>query len=133
MKKIEKLITAAQCRRSAQIFIIGSILAVIVPPLIMVWVAASIFVYASAAHHPDQRVVEYQRWAGYRFYGITGSLVVLLNFTGELKALLGGTFTMWMTVWAVCVLVVVPLGIRDLMRIGRENWRDLTIEVEAHE
>ncbi|MDD5240366.1 MAG: hypothetical protein PHG47_01455 [Sulfuricella sp.] len=133
MKKIEKIISAAQCRRSAQIFLIGSMLAVIFPPLIMVWIAASIFVYASAAHHPDCRVGEYQRWAGYRFYGVVGTLVVILNFTGELKALLGGTVNMWLTVWAVCVLVVVPLGIRDMVRINRENWQDMTVEVEAHE
>lgn len=133
MKKVEKIISAAQCRRSAQIFLFGSILAVMVPPLIMVWIAASIFVYASAAHHPDRRVGEYQRWAGYRFYGITGSLVVILNFTGELKELLGGNVNMWLTVWAVCIMVVVPLGIWDLIRISRENWRDMAVEVEVHE
>lgn len=133
MKKIEKIISAAQCRRSAQLFLVGSILAVIVPPLIMVWIAASIFIYASVAHHPDHRVREYQRWAGYRFYGIAGALVVILNFTGELKSLLGGAFNMWLTVWAVSLLVVLPLGIWDLIRISRENWQDMAVEVEVHE
>ncbi|MHB1292911.1 MAG: hypothetical protein ACYCY5_12110 [Sulfuricella sp.] len=133
MKKLERQITAAQCRRSAQIFIIGSMLAVIIPPLIMVWIAASIFIYASVAHHPDYRVREYQRWAGYRFYGIAGTLVVILNFAGPLKALLGGTFNMLATVWAVSLLVVVPLGIRDLIRISRENWQDMMTMVEVHE
>ncbi|MHB9100469.1 MAG: hypothetical protein ACYC2E_02970 [Sulfuricella sp.] len=133
MKKLERQITAAQCRRSAQIFIIGSMLAVIIPPLIMVWIAASIFIYASVAHHPDHRVREYQRWAGYRFYGIAGTLVVILNFAGPLKALLGGTFNMLATVWVVSLLVVVPLGIRDLIRISRENWQDMMTMVEVHE
>lgn len=133
MKKLERQITAAQCRRSAQIFIIGSMLAVIIPPLTMVWIAASIFIYASVAHHPDQRVREYQRWAGYRFYGIAGTLVVILNFAGPLKALLGGTFNMLAAVWAVSLLVVVPLGIRDLIRISRENWQDMMTVVEVHE
>lgn len=133
MKKVEKLINAMHCRRSAQLFIIGSIISVLVPPLIMVWIAASIFVYASVAHHPDHRVREYQRWAGYRFYGIAGTLVVILNFTGELRALLGSSFNMWMTVWAVSFLVVVPLGIWDLIRISRENWQDMLVEVEVHE
>ena len=133
MKKVERIISAAQCRRAAQMFLIGSMLAVVIPPLIMVWIAASIFVYASAAHHPDPRVGEYQRWAGYRFYGIAGTLVVILNFTGELKALLGGTSNMWMTVWAVSFLAVVPLGIWDLIRISRERWQDMTVEVEVHE
>lgn len=133
MNTVEKLISANQCRRSAQLFIIGSMIAVLVPPLVMIWIAASIFVYASVAHHPDLRVREYQRWAGYRFYGIAGTLVVILNFTGEMKALLGGAFNMWATVWAVSIMIVVPSGIRDLIRISRENWQDMKVEVEVHE
>ncbi len=133
MKTVEKWVSAAQCRRSAQIFIIGSMIAVLVPPLLMVWIAASIFAYASVAHHPDMRVREYQRWAGYRFYGLVGTLIVVLNFSGELKALLGGGMNLLFTVWAVSILVVVPLGIRDLIRISRENWQDMKVEVQVHE
>jgi hypothetical protein len=133
MKTVEKLISAAQCRRSAQIFIIGSMISVLVPPLLMVWIAASIFAYASVAHHPDLRVREYQRWAGYRFYGLVGSLIVVLNFSGEMKAWLGGGMNLVFTVWALSLLVVVPLGIRDLIRIHRENWQDMKVEVQVHE
>lgn len=133
MKTVEKLVSAAQCRRSAQIFIIGSMIAVLVPPLLMVWIAASIFAYASVAHHPDMRVREYQRWAGYRFYGLVGTLIVVLNFSGEMKDLLGGGMNLLFTVWALSLLVVVPLGIRDLIRIHRENWQDMMVEVQVHE
>ncbi|HUX62480.1 hypothetical protein [Sulfuricella sp.] len=133
MKTVEKLISAAQCRRSAQIFIIGSIIAVLVPPLLMVWIAASIFAYASIAHHPDMRVREYQRWAGYRFYGLVGTLVVVLNFSGAMQAWLGGGKNLVFTVWVVSLLVIVPLGIRDLIRISRENWQDMWVEVQVHE
>lgn len=133
MKTVEKLISAAQCRRSAQIFIIGSMIAVLVPPLLMVWIAASIFAYASVAHHPDLRVREYQRWAGYRFYGLVGTLIVVLNFSSEMKAFLGGGMNLVFTVWALSLLVVVPLGIRDLIRIHRENWQDMRVEVQVHE
>lgn len=133
MKTTEKWVSAAQCRRSAQMFIIGSMLAVVVFPLIMIWIAASIFVYASAAHHPDRRVGEFQRWAGYRFYGLVGSLVVVLNFSGEMKAALGGGMNLLLAVWIVSVLVVVPLGIWDLIRISRENWQDMRVEVPVHE
>lgn len=133
MKTIEKRVSAAQCRRSAQLFILGSILAVVVFPLIMVWIAASIFVYASAAHHPDRRVGEFQRWAGYRFYGLVGTLVVTLNFSGEMKAWVGGGVNLLIAVWVVSLLVVVPLGIRDLIRISRENWQDMLVEVPVHE
>lgn len=133
MKTVEKLISASQCRRSAQIFIIGSIISVLVPPLLMVWIAASIFAYASVAHHPDMRVREYQRWAGYRFYGLVGTLVVVLNFSGAMQAWLGGGMNLVFTVWVVSLLVVVPLGIRDLIRISRENWQDMLVEVQVHE
>jgi len=131
MKTVEKMVSAAQCRRSAQIFIIGSMIAVLVPPLLMVWIAASIFAYAAIAHHPDMRVREYQRWAGYRFYGLVGTLIVVLNFSGELKDVLGGGMNLLFTVWALSLLVVVPLGIRDLIRISRENWQDMMVEVEV--
>jgi len=133
MKTVTKLVTAANCRRSAQIFIIGSMISVLVPPLIMVWVAASIFAYAAVAHHPDLRVREYQRWAGYRFYGLVGSLIVVLNFSGDMKIWVGGTTNLLYAVWALSLLVVVPLGIRDLIRISRENWQDMSVEVPVHE
>jgi hypothetical protein len=133
MKTIEKLISASQCRGSAQIFIIGSIISVLVPPLLMIWIAASIFAYASVAHHPDMRVREYQRWAGYRFYGLVGTLVVALNFSGAMKDWLGGGMNLLLTVWAVSLLVIVPFGIRDLIRIRRENWQDILVEVQVHE
>lgn len=133
MKTVEKLISASQCRSSAQIFIIGSIISVLVPPLLMIWIAASIFAYASVAHHPDIRVREYQRWAGYRFYGLVGTLVVVLNFSGAMNAWVGGGKNLLLTVWAVSILVIVPLGIRDLIRIRRENWQDILVEVPVHE
>ena len=133
VKKVEKIISAGQCKLSARVFNIGSIIAALLPVLAPIWIAGSIFTYAAVAHHPDSRVGEYTRWAGYRFYGVAGSFVVILNFSGELKALLGGALNMWLTVWAIGILVVVPLGLRDLYRSGKENWQDLTVEVEVHE
>ena len=133
VKKVEKVISAGQCKFSARIFNIGSIIAVLSVVLIPIWIAGSIFTYAAVAHHPDSRVGEYNRWGGYRFYGLVGSLVVVLNFTGEMKAMLGGATNMWLTVYLVGVLVVVPLGLRDIYRAGKESWRDMTVELEVHE
>lgn len=133
LKKVEKIISAGQCKLSARVFNIGSIIATLLPVLAPIWIAGSIFTYAAVAHHPDSRVGEYTRWAGYRFYGVAGSFVIILNFSGELKALLGGALNMWLAVWAVGILVVVPLGLRDLYRAGRENWQDLTVEAEVDE
>jgi hypothetical protein len=33
-------------------------------------------------------------------------------------------------IWGFAILVVVVPGIRDLMRADRENWQDMTVEVE---
>jgi len=133
MKKVEKLITAGQCKFAARIFNIGSIIAVMSVVLIPIWIAGSIFTYAGIAHHPNHDVREFNRWAGYRFYGLVGSLVVILNFTGEMKAMLGGTFNMWLTVYIVNCLVVVPLGLRDIYRASKKEWQDMTVEVEVYE
>jgi hypothetical protein len=98
------------------------------PPL-MIWLAASIFVYASIAHHPNQRTRHYHRWAGYRFYGATGAMVV---FGQLIYGILGG-WNGLMGVWALLFLVVVPWGLYDIWRAGREDWQDMTIEVAIHE
>lgn len=133
VKKVDKVISAGQCKFAARIFNIGSIIAVLSVVLIPIWIAGSIFTYAAIAHHPNHDVREFNRWAGYRFYGLVGSLVVILNFTGEMKAMMGGSFNMWLTVYIVNALVVVPLGLRDIYRAGKHEWQDMTVEVEVHE
>jgi hypothetical protein len=98
------------------------------PPL-MIWLAASIFVYASIAHHPNPRTREYHRWAGYRFYGATGAMVV----AGQpIYGLLGG-WNGLAAVWALMFLIVVPPGLVSIWKAARENWEDMTIEVAIYE
>lgn len=126
----ENLITAKQQKFSAQILNWASICAVLLPPLILLWIAASIFTYAAIAHHPNQRVVSYLRPAGYRFYGLVGSLVVILNYTGQLRQFLGGSVNMWLAVWVVSLLVILPLGFRDIYRVAREDWQDMRVATE---
>jgi hypothetical protein len=151
--KVKRVISAKSSRFSAQLFNIASVAAVTAgisalllgkllashkigflpfvlsfPPL-MIWLAASIFVYASIAHHPNQRTRHYHRWAGYRFYGATGAMVV---FGQLIYGILGG-WNGLMGVWALLFLVVVPWGLYDIWRAGREDWQDMTIEVAIHE
>lgn len=95
------------------------------PPL-MIWLGASIFVYASIAHHPNARAVHYNRWAGYRFYGVMGSLVV---FGPALYGLLGGLQGV-MLVLGLAVAIIVPWAIYDIFRAAREPWQDMSIEVQ---
>jgi hypothetical protein len=151
--KVKRVISAKSSRFSAQLFNIASVAAITAgisalllgkllaghkigflpfvlsfPPL-MIWLAASIFVYASIAHHPNERTRHYHRWAGYRFYGATGAMVVF----GQLIYEFFGGWSGLMGVWAVLFLIVVPWGLYDIWRAARENWQDMTIEVGIHE
>lgn len=147
---VEKhIITAASSRRSARLFnllaVASTLLAVTLfglgqlvadkklaflpmamslPP-IMIWLAASIFVYASIAHHPNERVRHYNKWAGYRYYAIVGALTILAN---DLAQLPSG----WMGVWALMIVALVPWALYDVWRAGREPWRDMEILREVH-
>jgi len=136
-----KTITADQQRRDAQIFNILSCAAVILMPVVvptLLWIAASIFVHASIAHHPNMRVREFLYPGGYRFYGLVGALVVVLNFSGIMSKWIPGVLPIgplhlpmfWVGVWIVALLVVVPLGVRDILRARRENWQDMTVETD---
>ena len=151
--KVKRVISAKSSRFSAQLFNIASVAAITAgisalllgkllasqkigflpfvlsfPPL-MIWLAFSIFVYASIAHHPNERTREYHRWAGYRFYGATGAMVV---FGQPIYELFGG-WSGLMGVWLLVFLIVVPWGLYAIWKAAREDWQDMTIEVAIHE
>lgn len=127
--KVKKVVTAGQSRFSAQLFNIASVIATLIPPLLMIWIAASIFVYASIAHHPNPRTVYYNRISGYRFYGAAGAMVVF----GQPVYSLFGNWHGLVAIWAVLAIVVVPLGLWSIYKAGREQWQDMTIEVDTNE
>jgi hypothetical protein len=127
--KVKKVITAAQSRFAAQLFSIASIVAVLIAPLMMIWIAASIFVYASIAHHPNPMTVQYNRFAGYRFYGAAGAMVII-------GPVLYTFFENWhglLVVWLIIASIVVPWGLWAIYKASRENWQDMTIEVDTNE
>jgi hypothetical protein len=104
-------------------------LAMSLPP-VMIWLAASIFVYASIAHHPHPVVRHYTKWAGYRYYAIVGFLTIFANDIAHLP-------TGWLGVWAIMILALVPWAGYDIWRAGKEDWQDMEVEdahkVGAHE
>ncbi len=145
------IVTAASCLRSARLFNYASIISISIStlllvvalnintkmsflpfvlsvPPIMLWLAGSIFVYAAIAHHPDPRVVHYNRWAGYRYYAMVGTMVVagqpLYGIFEDGRGML--------LVWGLMALGIVPLGLRDIVRAGREDWKDIEVETGAH-
>ncbi len=143
------LVTAASCQRSARLFNILAIastllaagmfglgnliadkklaflpMAMSLPP-IMIWLAASIFVYASIAHHPDLTVRHYNKWAGYRYYAVVGTLTIFSNDLAHLP-------TGWLGVWGLFILALVPWSVWDIWKAGKEPWRDIEVIKEAH-
>ena len=151
--KVKRVISASSSRFAAQLFnlitiavllisltalLLGKLLAsqkigflplVLSLPPVMIWLGASIFVYASIAHHPNSRTVHYNKWAGYRYYGVMGSLVV---FGQPLYDLLGGWQGL-MLVLGLAVTIIVPWALFDIYKAAREPWQDMTIEVAINE
>jgi len=93
--------------------------------LALVFVGASLLLHRADILQMKMTIVD----------GVLGAVLFggLLMKKNPLKALLGGAMHMWLTVWAIGILVIVPLGLRDIYRAGKENWQDLTVEVEVHE
>jgi hypothetical protein len=149
----KRVIAASSSRFSAQLFniftvaalmlslgalLLGKLLAsqkigflpfVLSLPPVMLWLGASIFVYAGIAHHPNPRTVHYNKWAGYRFYGVMGSLMVI---GPAIYGLLGGWQGLVLVI-GLAVLIIVPWALFDIYRAAREPWQDMTIEVAIHE
>lgn len=127
--KVKKAITAEQCRLAALIFNVATIVAVVVPLLLMIWVGASMFVYAANAHHPDERVARYTRRAGFRFYGVAGAMVI---FGQPIVSWLGGLHGV-LAIWAIFAVTLIPPAVIDILKARREEWRDIIVEVSVNE
>ncbi len=128
--KVKRALSAQSCRFSAQIFNLASIVAVLLPlPLLMIWVGASMFVYAANAHHPDERVARYTRRAGFRFYAVAGSLVIagqpIISTLGAVKGVI--------VIWILLALGIIPAALWDIFKARREVWRDILLEVAVNE
>ncbi len=133
------ILSPDSCLKSARRFNLYSMVSALVFPLVipmMFWIAGSIFVYASIAHHPDERVVHYNRHAGYRFYGAVG-LALLLGYV-----FLGLPVKDWiphwekwygiLVLWAIVLLMIIPLGVREHFRAGKEIWKEIVVQPEVH-
>ncbi|TCJ18169.1 hypothetical protein EZJ19_02735 [Parasulfuritortus cantonensis] len=143
-----KVVTAASCLRSARLFNILAVastalsatlftighnladkklaflpMAMSLPP-VMIWLAASMFVYAAIAHHPDAKVRHYNKWAGYRYYALVGFLTIMANDLAHLP-------TGWAGVWVLFVVALVPWSLYDIWKAGKETWQDIQLELQA--
>lgn len=151
--KVKRVISATSSRFAAQLFNILTVVALLISltalllgkllashkigflpfvlslPPVMLWLGASIFVYAGIAHHPNPRTTHYNKWAGYRFYGVMGSLMVI---GPAIYGLLDGWQGL-MLVLGLAVTIIVPWALFDIYKAAREPWQDMTIEVAINE
>ena len=117
-----RLITAAAAKRSAMLFNIGNLIAILIPvPVGILWLGGSIAVYTMLRHHPDPRVGYYTQWAAYRFYGLVGLVVVIATFFST-------SLMAWIITWAILAAILIPWTIYDLIRIHKEDWQDRLVE-----
>lgn len=127
MQNDSHVVTAANACKTAKLFYYGNLLSVLIPfPVFILWFGAGILVYAMLRHHPNPRVGYYTQIATYHYYGLAGGLVPILTFAP-------GDFFVnwWWALWLVCVVILVPLSIRQLLRINREPWQD-TVKPSSH-
>lgn len=120
-----KTFTAKEARRSAKIFHYGNIVAILIPfPFFIFWFGASMFVYAMFRHYPNPRVGYHTQIGAYHYYGLAGFLVPVLTFAP-------GNFFMeyWLPLWIACAAVILPLAIWQIIKINKETWTDVDVEI----
>ncbi|HAN56641.1 MAG TPA: hypothetical protein DCQ77_10890 [Betaproteobacteria bacterium] len=117
------IIAAKDSCRAAQAFNLFSISVVLIAPLLLLGIAVSIFVYASVAHHPNAKVVKYNQWAGYRFYGAAGSMMIL----GSPIYHIFGNWHGLLAIWVIMFIVVIPWGIWSIVKAQRAKWSEIQV------
>jgi hypothetical protein len=123
---IGRIARGSSARFAASVMDYGNIVAIVFIPLIIIWFAASMVVYAINRHHPNPKVGHYTQWAAYRFYGVTGFFTAVAIFIpggGDL----GSSIKYYLIAWALAALVIIPWSIIDLMRIHRDEWVDIVL------
>lgn len=126
-----QVLSADSQKKSAQVFNFLSVIAIVLMPifpLLLVWIAASIVVYSANIYHPNPLVRRYTRYAGYRFYGFTGTALASMLFSGMLVKIAGDAVTLMLSIWLLGMLIVVPMGTWSLYKAGRERWKEISIE-----
>lgn len=124
---VPTIVTARSARNAAAMFNYGNIISLLLPfPLMIFWLGASMFVYTMNRHHPCEKVGHYTQQAAYRFYGVTGFFVAVAIFIPV-------NINYYLVAWVVGTALLLPLTLRDLRRIRRDDWEDMEILPEPAE
>ena len=113
------VVKAGSSRFMASLFNYGNMVAITIVVFLPLWFGASIIIYALNRHHPNPRVGHYTQQAAYRFYALTGALIPIATFIP------GEGLQWYLVAWAVAAAVILPLSVRDLIRIRKETWHDI--------
>lgn len=96
-------------------------IAMIVPPIL--WFGLSIMIYIISRHHPNPRVGHYTQQAAYRYYGMIGIVIPVGTFFGT-------DWQLWIMMGGAVGIVLVPWTIWELVKVQKENWQDVTIDID---
>lgn len=118
---IAPIILFTEVERISMIFMF---ITMIVPPIL--WFGLSIMIYIIARHHPNTQVGHYTQQAAYRYYGMIGVVIPVGTFFGT-------DWKLWIITGGVVGLVLVPWTILELIKIQKENWQDIEIEITKSE
>jgi hypothetical protein len=118
-------ISGKSARFASALFNYGNVAAILVPvPLGLLWVGASMVIYAMNRHHPNPKVGHYTQQAAYRFYGVTGFFVAIATFFPR------NAWAYYLTAWVLAAAILVPWSIIELIRIRRDSWDDMEIPTQ---
>lgn len=144
-----KIISATNCRTFARLFNFGNLLsllpglivapiillnepertsmifmfiAMIVPPIL--WFGISIMIYIIARHHPNEQVGRHTQRAAYRYYGMIGIVIPVGTFFGT-------DWKPWILMGGVVGLILVPWTVWELIKIQKEEWKDIEVKIES--
>ncbi len=125
MRETTKIVTGESAKATARLFNYGNIVAILLPPLGMLWMGLSMLVYAMNRHHPNEKVGYYTQQAAYRLYGLFGLLIPVATFFP------GKGLIYYLMTWVVFAAVLIPWSIIDIRRINRDSWEDVVIQSET--
>lgn len=122
-----QVLKAASSRFAAMQMDLGNMISMLLPPLPVLWFGISMLIYALHRHHPDPRVGTYTQWAAYRFYGVMGLIIPVGTFFP------GDGVVPWLIAWGLGIAIIVPWSIYSIVRVRREDWRDIILPEKQHE
>jgi hypothetical protein len=122
----KRIVTGRSAANAAKFFNYGNILAIVIPvPFVALWFGGSMLFYAFNRNHPNPKVGYYTQHAAYRFYALTGFLVVVATFFPV-------KIVYYLVFWAISAAIIIPWSLYDIRKINNDDWQDTEYTEEVH-